>query len=53
MYMKIQTKKWREIYAPRFSICESPFGLAKEHKGMQQERAVGTEHRHYKRCKHL
>lgn len=43
MFMKMQTQKGREIYEPRFSRGESPFGIAKEHKGMRQARAKGTE----------
>lgn len=42
--MKIQTEKGKEIYAPRFSRGESQFRLAKEHKWMQQAKALGTEH---------
>ena len=42
MFMKMQTERGRKIYKPRFSRGESPFGLAKEHKGMRQARAKGT-----------
>ena len=42
MFMKMQTERGRKIYEPRFSRGESPFGLAKEHKGMRQARAKGT-----------
>lgn len=42
--MKMQTEKGREIYKHRFSKTESPFGLAKEYKGMAQARAKGTQH---------
>ena len=44
MFMKMQTEKGRKAYEPRFSKGESPFGLAKEHKGMRQARARGTQH---------
>ena len=44
MFMKMQTEKGREIYGHRFSRGESPFGLAKEYKGMNQVRAKGTQH---------
>ena len=43
MYMKMQTEKGRKNYEPRFSKGESPFGLAKEFKGMRQARARGTK----------
>ena len=44
MFMKMQTEKGRKAYEPRFSKGESPFGIAKEHKGMRQARARGTQH---------
>ena len=44
MFMKMQTEKGRKAYEPRFSKSESPFGLAKEYKGMRQARARGTQH---------
>ena len=44
MFMKMQTEKGRKAYEPRFSKGESPFGIAKQHKGMRQARARGTQH---------
>lgn len=42
MFMKMQTEKGQEIYDYRFKRGESPFGIAKKHKGMRQARAKGT-----------
>ena len=43
MFMKMQTEKGRKIYDYRFKRGESPFGIAKEYKGMRQARAKGTK----------
>ena len=41
MFLKMESKKGKEIYQLRFSKAESPFALGKEYLNMRQARARG------------